>query len=64
MKYAVGLMLTTFGLFWAGEGAGLNWPGKDLALLGILAYVFVLSTVLVSSLRRRRARLDPIGTYA
>jgi uncharacterized membrane protein len=22
MKYAVGVMLTTFGIFWAGEGAG------------------------------------------
>jgi uncharacterized membrane protein len=64
MKYAVGLMLTTFGIFWAGEGAGLTWPGKDLALLGILVYLFVLSTVLVSSLRRRHARLTPIGTYA
>jgi uncharacterized membrane protein len=64
MKYAVGLMLTTFGLFWAGEGAGLSWPGKDLALLGILAYVFVLSAVLVSSLRRRHARVNLIGTYA
>src|SRR5882762_195409 len=65
MKYAVGLMLTTFGLFWVGEGAGLEWPGKDLALLGILAYVFVLSAVLVSSLRRRHARVNNlIGVHA
>jgi uncharacterized membrane protein len=64
MKYAVGLMLTTFGLFWVGEGAGLSWPGTDLALFGILAYTFALSAVLVSSLRRRHARMNPIGTYA
>jgi uncharacterized membrane protein len=64
MKYAVGLMLTTFGLFWVGEGAGLKWPGTDLALVGILVYLLLFSTVLISSLRRRHARLSPIGTYA
>jgi uncharacterized membrane protein len=64
MKYAVGLMLTTFGLFWVGEGAGLDWPGKDLALVGILAYLFVFSTALIASLRRRHARSNLIGTYA
>jgi uncharacterized membrane protein len=64
MKYAVGLMLTTFGLFWVGEGAGLNWPGTDLALIGILAYLFAFSTVVIASLRRRHARSNLIGTYA
>ncbi len=64
MKYAVGLMLTTFGLFWVGEGAGVEWPGADLAIVGILAYLFAFSTVLVSSLRRRHARLTPIGSHA
>src|SRR3981189_3748648 len=39
MKFAVGLMLTTFGIFWGAEGAGANWPGGDLALLGILAFL-------------------------
>ena len=28
MKFAVGVMLTTFGMFWAGEGAGVDWPGQ------------------------------------
>jgi uncharacterized membrane protein len=31
MKFAVGLMLTTFGMFWGAEGAGIQWPGADLA---------------------------------
>ncbi|MEY2465232.1 MAG: hypothetical protein QOH64_3370, partial [Acidimicrobiaceae bacterium] len=64
MKYAVGLMLTTFGLFWVGEGAGLDWPGTDLALIGILGYLFVFSTALISALRRRHARSNLIGSYA
>ena len=39
MKFAVGIMLTTFGIFWAAEGAGADWPGGDAALLGVLAFV-------------------------
>lgn len=37
LKFAVGLMLSSFGVFWTGEGLGIHWPGADLALLGILA---------------------------
>jgi uncharacterized membrane protein len=34
MKFAVGLMLTTFGIFWSAEGAGIAWPGTDLIAKG------------------------------
>jgi uncharacterized membrane protein len=54
MKFAVGAMLTTFGIFWSAEGAGADWPGGDVALLGVLAYVAALSLTLVVILRRRR----------
>ena len=33
MKFAVGVMLTSFGIFWGAEGAGVSWPGNDAALL-------------------------------
>jgi uncharacterized membrane protein len=57
LKFAVGVMLTTFGTFWAAEGAGADWPGGDAALLGVLAFVALLSAGLVTTLRRRRLAL-------
>ena len=54
MKFAVGVMLTTFGTFWGAEGAGADWPGGDAALPGVLAFVALLSLGLVTTLRRRR----------
>jgi uncharacterized membrane protein len=60
LKFAVGVMLTTFGIFWGAEGAGANWPGSDAAILGVLAFVLVLSVTLVAVLRRRRTALVPV----
>jgi uncharacterized membrane protein len=54
LKFAVGLLLTSFGTFWAAEGAGVSWPGEDGAILGILAVYLVMSWVFVTALQRRR----------
>jgi uncharacterized membrane protein len=54
MKFAVGIMLTTFGIFWAAEGAGANWPGSDASLLAVLAFVIASSALLVGLLRRQK----------
>jgi len=54
LKFAVGLMLTTFGVFWGGEGAGVDWPGADGALVAILAFLTVCSLILVTLLSRYR----------
>ncbi|HEX5247724.1 MAG TPA: hypothetical protein VFW41_11410 [Gaiellaceae bacterium] len=54
LKFAVGVMLTTFGIFWSTEGAGGSWPGSDAALFGVLAFVILLSLASVRVLRRRR----------
>ncbi len=54
MKMGVGLMLVTFGTFWGGEGAGLQWPGADLALFGLLALYGVTAWVAVGLLTRSR----------
>jgi uncharacterized membrane protein len=37
LKMAVGIMLSSFGTYWLGEGYGLAWPGADLAILGLIA---------------------------
>src|SRR5438105_4208496 len=57
MKFSVGVMLTTFGIFWGAEGAGASWPGSDAAILGVLAFVVLLSLTMVALLRRRRAEV-------
>lgn len=54
LKYAVGLMLSAFGTFWAAEGAGASWPGSDAAILGLLVFYFLVSVALVQSLTRQR----------
>jgi uncharacterized membrane protein len=61
LKYAVGLLLATYGTFWAIEGLGLvrggqslDWPGGDVALLAVLAGWLLLSRVLVAALPRLR----------
>ena len=59
MKWVVGAMLTTFGIFWGAEGAGAHWPGSDAALLGVLAFVVLLSLAMVTLLRRRHTELVP-----
>ncbi len=56
MKYTVGLLLTTFGTFWGAEGAGVDWPGGDVAILAILAFLTMVSVGLTSMLRQRRQR--------
>jgi uncharacterized membrane protein len=60
LKFAVGLLLTTFGVFWGGEGAGVDWPGGDIAILGVLAFLGLVSFVLTRALRRRRLALRPV----
>ena len=57
IKFAVGVMLTTFGIFWATEGAGAKWPGGDVSLLGVLAFVTLGSIGLVALLKRERLRV-------
>lgn len=64
LKLTVGLLLSSFGTFWAVEGLGvfadgaasLRWPGGELALLGLLALWGLLSRLAVLALRAGAAR--------
>jgi uncharacterized membrane protein len=52
LQLVVGLLLTTFGTFWAAEGLGVSWPGSDLAILGLLAWYVAVAAVAIARLRR------------
>jgi uncharacterized membrane protein len=65
MKFSVGVMLTSFGIFWGAEGAGAHWPGGDAALLVIVPGVALVSLAMVPWLRRMTAaRTSPAPTPA
>lgn len=51
LKFAVGVLLTTFGTFWGSEGAGVHWPGSDAALIGVLAFVLLMAFAQVRALQ-------------
>ncbi len=51
MKFGVGVMLTSFGMFWGAEGAGASWPGNDAALLVIIPVLALAAIAMVAWLR-------------
>jgi Ca2+/H+ antiporter, TMEM165/GDT1 family len=59
LKYGVGLLLASFGTFWAIEGIGIfragrhsvAWPGNDLSILGLIVVWFVLTRIFIVALR-------------
>ncbi len=57
MKFAVGVLLSSFGTFWGAEGAGATWPGGEAALPVLVLVIGACSLVLVGELRSRRAQL-------
>ncbi len=61
MKFAVGVMLTSFGVFWGAEGAGASWPGGDAALLVIVPVVVLVALGYVALLRRAPAAGQAAG---
>jgi uncharacterized membrane protein len=60
MKFAVGVMLTSFGMFWGAEGAGASWPGGDAALLAIIPSVLIAAIALSKALA---CRLSSASTH-
>jgi uncharacterized membrane protein len=62
LKFAVGVMLITFGTFWAGEGLGLEWPAGDLAIALILITYVILGLAGVRLVRARLVARRPRGS--
>jgi uncharacterized membrane protein len=52
LKYAVGVVLSSFGVFFLGEGLGTDWPGGDVALLYVAVTLLVVSQAAVATLAR------------
>ena len=52
LKYAVGLILTSLGTFWAAEGMGASWPLDFVSILALVAVYFVASRLAVALIRR------------
>jgi uncharacterized membrane protein len=57
LKFGVGVMLSAFGVFWTGEGLGVEWPGQDLILL-LFAGLF-LATGIAAAAMLRRSAMEP-----
>ena len=58
MKFAVGVMLTSFGTFWGAEGAGVDWPGNDAALLVLVPVVALVAAAYIFWLRSRKTAAE------
>jgi uncharacterized membrane protein len=59
MKFVVGIMLSSFGIFWGAEGVGARWPGSDAALLVVLPVVALFALGLVAAPSPRVAAPSP-----
>jgi uncharacterized membrane protein len=53
MKFAVGVLLTSFGIFWGAEGAGAHWPGGEASLAPLVVVVLLVALALVRDVRSR-----------
>jgi uncharacterized membrane protein len=63
LKFGVGLMLVSFGTFWAGEGIGIAWPGDDLSIVLLLTGYLTTSLLAVRSVAAglvKRAQPSPV----
>jgi Ca2+/H+ antiporter, TMEM165/GDT1 family len=56
LKFGVGVMLSAFGVFWTGEGLGVDWPGHDVMLLAFAAAFLASGLATAAGLRRTYGR--------
>jgi uncharacterized membrane protein len=53
MKFVVGVLLTSFGIFWGAEGAGASWPGGEASLAPLVAVVALAAFAMVAEIKGR-----------
>ncbi|WP_376794488.1 COG4280 domain-containing protein [Thermogemmatispora sp.] len=61
LKFLVGIMLTTFGTFWSGEGLGLAWPLEDAFLVVLAAFYLLVSFLFVLWLKGQARRRGAVS---
>jgi uncharacterized membrane protein len=59
LKFAVGVMLSAFGMFWTGEGLGVAWPGADLAIAAFAVLFLAVGLAAVALARRPSPEVLP-----
>jgi uncharacterized membrane protein len=58
LKFAVGVLLSAFGVFWTGEGIGIAWPGADLAVIAFIVLFLATGLAAIALLNRRAAAVS------
>ena len=57
LKYAVGIVLSCFVVFFLGEGLGVDWPGGDAALLYLALVLVAAAQAQVTAISARHAQV-------
>src|SRR5580700_6249199 len=56
LKFIVGVILSSFGAFWLGEGIGVAWPAQDLSIPAMIVGFGLISLAAVPICRARGVR--------
>jgi len=51
LKFVVGIMLSSFGTFWVGEGLSIHWWNQDVSILILALFYLIASLVYVTVLK-------------
>lgn len=54
LKFAVGILLCTYGTYWSAVGMGAHWPGGDYGVIGVLAFYILLAFLAIYVVRQYR----------
>jgi len=52
LKYAVGVVLTSLGTFWAAEGMGASWPLDFVSIIGLVVIYYAASRLAIVMIQR------------
>ena len=55
LKFAVGIVITSFGTFWSGEGLGINWPLSDFFIIILAVFYLAASLGIIYMLKSSHA---------